>query len=111
MQKQHKLGDGTFGIVYSARSPENKRSYAIKRNIVEEESDFMGSSRELDILTKLRGYPYIVKLQGVSFGIPFNKDVFSPLDPRTRVNQRDDSVHFIFDKADYDLHHFIYEID
>ena len=54
MLRGDKLGEGTFGIVYAGSSPKSKRQYAIKRNLVEEETSFIGVPRELDMLTKLR---------------------------------------------------------
>ena len=108
MRRGKKLGEGTFGIVYSASSPQTNTQYAIKRNLVEEETSFIGVPREVDILSKLRKHPHIVTLEKVSFGEPFEAKCFSPLVPSVRKFQRDDSIHFVFKLAEYDLHTFIY---
>jgi len=108
MLKGNKLGEGTFGIVYSGKSPKSNRRYAIKRNLVEDETSFIGVPREVDVLNKLRYHPHIAKLEQVAFGHPFNGGCFSPLMGNDRTSQRDDSIHFIFKQAAYDLHRFIY---
>lgn len=108
MLRGNKLGAGTFGIVYSGTSPKSNRQYAIKRNLVEEKTSFIGVPREVDVLNKLRHHPHIVKLEQVSFGQPFNGNCFSPLMGHDRKSQRDDTIHFIFKQASYDLHMFIY---
>lgn len=108
MQRGEKLGEGTFGIVYAAISPKTNRQYAVKRNLVEDETSFIGVPREVDVLNKLRLHPHIVRLEQVAFGQPFNGNCFSPLMGKERNSQRDDSIHFIFKQAAYDLHRFVY---
>lgn len=108
MQKGQKLGEGTFGIVYEAHSPKTKRAYAVKRNIINSKTSFIGVSREIDILNLLRGHPYIIAIQCVSYGNPFNNGSFSPLVGQDRLDCKDDSIHFIFPKADQNLYDFIY---
>ena len=107
MLKSDKIGEGTFGIVYSGYSPQSGQHYAIKRNLIEFETSFIGVIRELDLLMKLRNHPNIIRLEELSFDDPFNNDCFSPLMGEERVSQKNDSVHFIFKEAVYDLHHFI----
>lgn len=114
MLRGDKLGEGTFGIVYSATSPNSKNEYAVKRNLVEDQTSFIGVPREVDVLNKLRNHPHLVRLERVSFDQPFNVGTFSPLIGEQRNSQRNDVIHFIFRKATYDLHRFIYgavEID
>ncbi|CAH6419013.1 Protein kinase [uncultured virus] len=108
MLRGDKLGEGTFGIVYSAISPNSKKEYAVKRNLVEDETSFIGVPREVDVLNKLRNHPHLVRLERVAFEHPFNTGCFSPLEGDQRTSQRDDAIHFIFSKAAYDLHRFIY---
>ena len=108
MLRGEKLGEGTFGIVYLATSPSTRKQYAVKRNLAEEKMSFIGVSREVDMLNRLRLHPHIVRLERVTFGQPFNFHGFSPLRGKERHAQRDDSMHFVFGKADYDLHRFIY---
>lgn len=108
MLKGDKLGEGTFGIVYSGTSPSTHTSYAIKRNLTEEKTAFIGVVREVDVLSKLRHHPHIVTLERVAFGHPFEVSCFSPLNGSKRSGQRDDDIHFLFKQAAYDLHAFIY---
>lgn len=110
MLKGDKLGEGTFGIVYSARSPISQSNYAVKRNLSEYETSFIGVPREVDVLNKLRYHPHVVKLEKVAFGHPFQQGCFSPLVGNSRESQKDDSIHFIFKQAIYDLHQFIYGV-
>lgn len=107
MQRGNKLGEGTFGIVYEAFSPNSNKNFAVKRNLIENAASFIGASREVDILNKIRNYPYVVRLERVTFGHPFNVSCFSPLNNTERPTQKDDSIHFIFGKANYDLQKLI----
>ena len=108
MLRGEKIGEGTFGIVYSAKSPKSNRQYAVKRNLVEEETSFIGVPREVDVLNKLRHHPHVVRLERVAFDQPFHGAVFSPLAGQERASQRDDAIHFVFNQAAYDLHRFVY---
>lgn len=111
MIRKDKIGEGTYGIVYSCSSPTSGRGFAVKRNLSDHNNSFIGVIRELDILNKTRNHPNIVKLEQVSFGEPFAKGVFSPLNKKSRSSQKDDSMHFVFPQASYDFHHFIYKVN
>ena len=104
MLRGDKLGEGTFGIVYSTPDGE----YALKRNLSENDSSFLGAIRELNILHLLRNHPNIVHLEQVIFGQVFTDSCFSPLIGDDRTTQRDDNVHFLFPQAWQDLHDYIY---
>jgi len=108
MHRNNKLGEGTFGIVYSAISPNTNKEYAVKRNLTEKKTSFIGAAREADILNKLRKHPHIVRLEKIAFGEPFKNMILSPIDEKSRSTQRNDTLHFVFGKAAYDLHRFIY---
>lgn len=109
MEKGKKLGEGTFGIVYSCKSPSSGKHLAFKRNLAERNTSFMVAVRELHLLTMLRGYPYIVYLDRVAFGVNFAKGPASPLQcSKDRKSQRDDDIHFVFEQTDCDLHGWIY---
>lgn len=108
MIRTSKAGSGTYGIVYNAKTAdESKRKVAIKRNIVDESVDFSGSVKELDMLNRLKGHPYIVKLLSVSFGNPLS----TPNSPISRLGSfkyREDYLHFIFEQANNNGHTLIY---
>jgi len=108
MIRGSKLGEGTFGIVYEATSPNSKTKYAVKRNLMEGPISFIGVAREVDVLNKLRGHPHIVHLEKVAMGQPFVDRPMSPLSGKERTSQRDDKLHFVFRAASYELHKFIY---
>nr|QBK91040.1 MAG: putative serine/threonine protein kinase [Pithovirus LCPAC202] len=138
------VGKGTYGTVYRAffhrRKSNDGREYglksdrvAVKRNLVDAKASFIVPVRELTILNKLRGHPFIVKLLTISLGNPFirlkrphnrfgrepnrewiedNRDhnsyqveTLTPLEDRTL---RDDELYFIFENASHDCHSLIY---
>ena len=99
---------GTYGIVYSAKmSAKDDTEIVVKRNVIDSSISFSGSIRELDLLNRLRGHPYIVKLLAVSLGSPFAVPN-SPIADR-KDNCREDYLHFVFEKGDYNLHKLIHE--
>jgi serine/threonine protein kinase len=108
MIRTGKAGSGTYGIVYNGEtSGDKKRRVAVKRNIVDESVSFSGSIKELDLLNRLKGHPYIVKLLTVSFTNPF----ISPNSPIGKIgnyNYREDYLHFIFEQANNNGHSLIY---
>jgi serine/threonine protein kinase len=101
----NKIGEGANGIVYNAQTKFENLPLAFKRNLVGKNIDFSGSIRELDILTKLFGHPFIIRLVSVSFG---NSCHLSPIQNRY---YKDDYIHFAFEKATYDGHVLIYEFN
>jgi serine/threonine protein kinase len=103
-----KLGEGTFGIVYSCFSPKSNRNYAFKRNLAEKTTSFISSIREVDILVKIKGFPFVIELDKVSF--KNSPSCCSPLAGDFRNTQKNDKLHFIFAKATRDLHSNIYDV-
>jgi serine/threonine protein kinase len=108
MIKGNKIRDGAYGMVYSGTIPtvEGKRDeIAIKRNLVSREISFAGSIRELDLLNRLRGHPFLIGIRCVTIGDPFSGRVMSPINIS---GQRDDIFHFVFEMAEDDIHNYIY---
>jgi glycogen synthase kinase 3 beta len=95
MSESKILGEGTYGIVY-----EIEDGKALKQNIIEKEISFMGSLKELEMLSRLKNHPCIVSLLDTRWGSI--KNIKSE-------EVREDLIHFIFEKADYDLHSYIHE--
>ena len=93
-----KAGEGTYGVVYAAETAKEKRPLVVKRNIIDEMTDFSGSLKELDLLIRLRGHPHIINLETVSFGNPF-QSVMSPI---AEPGYKEDPIHFIFEQATCD---------
>lgn len=102
MKIVEKLGEGAYGSVY--RAEYNNQVYAVKRNSVDKNVDFYANLRELDLLTTLKGHPFIIPLAGISFTSPFK----APLSPLRR-DLRDDPLFFILESAESDLHDLIYK--
>jgi serine/threonine protein kinase len=114
LRKLSKIGEGTYGVVYQAhRENEPHTPVAIKRNIIDRDTNFIGSIKELDVLYRLRGHPYIVDLIAVSFGDPF-QDQTTPkphhalMSPLRHREYKDDLVHFVMEYAKHgDGHKYI----
>ena len=111
MIRTGKAGSGTYGIVYTAETTdESKRKIAVKRNVVDNSVNFSGSIKELDLLNRLRGHPYIVKLLSVSFNNPFAIPN-SPIGKPGNYDYREDYLHFIFEQARTNGHDLIHNPD
>jgi serine/threonine protein kinase len=93
-----KIGKGSYGIVYNG--DKNGISYAIKRNLVDESVDFLGSIRELDLMMRLR-HPNIVRIKELIHGKPFKKE-------KLPKDTKDDEIHFVTELGLYDLHKLIF---
>lgn len=101
-----KIGEGTYGRVYHALpitepgvpSPVSG-PVAIKRNLVSRSFEgTIGSLRELDLLTTVKGHPYCITLKEVIYGSPFVDEPLSPANGKFI----DDSAFFVFEKGDCD---------
>lgn len=104
-----KLGEGTYGSTYEVKpNKKDKVQMAVKRNIIDATVSFSGSLRELDLLNRLRGHPYVVKLLSVTFGNPFICPN-SPIAEKRGKDYKEDYLHFVFEKGDQNLHQVIYE--
>lgn len=97
-----KIGEGTYGTVYKARQPGDDRKkegkiLAVKRNLKDPSASWIGNARELDILARLKGHPFIVDLIDVSFGDPFGRT--HPMTPINELKRlmKDDKVHFVME--------------
>jgi serine/threonine protein kinase len=97
-----KKGEGCYGIVYKATDVGATSTYAVKRNLIDTTSDFIGSLRELDILAYLNGHPHIIRANSIHFGDPFKKEEGQAFSPLMDQQYKDDRVHFIFEEADMD---------
>lgn len=98
-------GEGTYGIIYSAKSSETDEEYGVKRNLIDPKISFAGSVRELDLLAKCQSHPHLISISHISIGSPFSSGCFSPL--RKRDSCKDDKLHFIFPLAECDLDELI----
>lgn len=98
-----RIGKGSYGIVYNGQK--GSTNYAVKRNLVDDTVDFLGSIRELDLMMRLK-HPNITKIIELIFtddpkNTPFKKE-------RIDKETKDDIIHFVFELALYDLHKLIY---
>jgi len=109
MIRLEEIGFGSYGKIYKALpSKDHKNEIAVKRNFIDDSIDFSGSIREMDLLNRLRGHPYIVKLLSVSFGNPFITPN-SPIINKKGYSNKEDYLHFVFEKGEKNLHTLIYE--
>lgn len=111
LYRGEKIGEGTYGTVYSAtKETPNKpiEVVAVKRNFKDLTASFIGNIRELDALSRLKGHPFIVDLQSVSFGEPFNTENSKTTPIRkSDKSMRDDKVHFVMGYVPMSLNTFI----
>ena len=101
MKRVARVGFGVYGRVYHVT--QDGKDYALKRNLSEQCTDFIGSVKELDILTILRGHPCIIGLQGTVTKIPIATS------PVTDRRFKDDSLHFLLEYAQEDGCAMLYE--
>jgi serine/threonine protein kinase len=99
--KSGKAGEGTYGTVYTAKvtsdNPDLPSTIAIKRNYAELSASWIWSVRELDMLSRLKGHPFIVDLLDVSFGDPFAAEC--PMTPMNSLakGMKEDKIHFVME--------------
>ena len=105
MIKTGKAGSGTYGIVYIAETVKDHQPFVVKRNIIDKTTSFIGSVRELDLLSRLKGHPFVVELKSISFGNPFTNQHLSPIE---EDGLREDVIYFMFEKAATDLYSLIH---
>lgn len=102
MLKKERIGEGTYSIVYKAIH--NGHNYAVKRNLVEKDLDFISSLREMDILNKLKKHPYVISLECVmTEPFPLSPRRNSDKNAETSGDLKDDNLHFVFPLAEEDL--------
>jgi serine/threonine protein kinase len=111
MLKVRPLGDGIYGKVYEAEYLNSDKKYAVKRNYVDKSVDFMGSIKELDLISRIN-HPFFIGIENVEFDMPFG-DPYSPITEPSRKDRRDrrmktDKLHFIMEKADADMFTVLY---
>jgi serine/threonine protein kinase len=101
MLRLSKIGEGSYGIVYSGqfRDDESNKFYAVKRNFKELSTNWIGNIHEADILVRLKGHPCIVELHKISMGDPF--DASNPMTPKIttedKKTMKEDKMHFILE--------------
>jgi serine/threonine protein kinase len=105
MQRIDKIGEGSYGIVYSGKFKENDKEdskeklFAVKRNFKEKTASWIGNVHEADILARLRGHPFIVEIHRFSYGDPFADT--KPMTPNlaTERKMKEDKIHFVLEYA------------
>jgi serine/threonine protein kinase len=60
-------GNGAYSRVYSAKD-QLGAPVALKRNLIDNEITWIGTLRELSLLTHLRGHPHISNIKFISIG-------------------------------------------
>jgi serine/threonine protein kinase len=94
-----KIGKGSYGVVYKAKIDD--KIYAVKRNLTDDTTNFVGCLRELDLLLRLN-HPNVVVLEKILYDKEF------PKNDHTEEDVKDDYIHFAFEISKYDLHKMIY---
>lgn len=98
----YKIGEGSYGNIYLFDN------YVLKINIIENEiNGISGNSiKELDMLNKLKGHPYIIDLISISFGILPSNTNFTIIDDKSS-GVKHDNLYFIFDYIPITLKKFL----
>ena len=109
MERVEKIGEGSYGIVYSGKlketfdskdaTVEEEKMYAVKRNFKEKTASWIGNVHEADILARLRGHPFIVEIHRFSYGDPFGTT--KPMTPNLASDRKmkEDKIHFVLEHA------------
>ena len=101
MIRVSKVGEGSYGIVYSGRFKGDKdgKLYAVKRNFKEKATSWIGNVHEADILVRLKGHPCIVELNRIAIGDPFEKmNAMTPnVTGEGKEKMKEDKMHFIME--------------
>lgn len=100
--KVSRIAEGSYGIIYEAKNEHG--SYAVKRMKIDRTTSFIGSVKELDFLTRIKGHPFIVELIAISKGSPFSVNNGGRESPFRGENMEflDDRIYLITEKAAYD---------
>ena len=101
-----KIGEGSYGKVYEYIQNGDRK--ILKYNLVDKIISGLGFSiKELDILSKLKGYPFIIDLMDISFNIPFNEKLLKKLTEEEERSYMSDNLFFIFEYAEFTLKSFL----
>lgn len=100
--RESEMGSGTYGVVYSARSPSGRRS-AIKYNLKSTPWDFVSCLRELNINHQLSLHPHVIPLARITEGEPFENRTRLSLERGTTR----DKIHFVYPLAESNLETFL----
>ena len=106
LERTGEAGRGTYGIVYIAETVKDHQTLVVKRNIIDKTTSFIGSVRELDLLSRLKGHPFVVELKSISFGNPFKQQ--QQLSPIEESGLREDAIFFMFERASTDMYSLIH---
>ena len=120
MERIEKIGEGSYGIVYSGKlkdssnddpkdTNDSSKTYAIKRNFKEKTASWIGNVHEADILARLRGHPFIVEIKCFSYGDPFASA--KPMTPNLADERkmREDKIHFVLEHATHSCDSYLCE--
>jgi serine/threonine protein kinase len=94
------MGEGSYGVVYLAT--DGQRKYAVKCNYIDEQVDFYGCLREIDILCRC-SHPYVVRLEGIYYKCPFVRG--SP-PPR---GYKEDLLYLVFEAGEDDMETIVFQ--
>lgn len=83
------IANGAYSTVHEV----DGKNQVVKRNVVDKTSDFIRSLKEMDMLVRLN-HPGIVKIESV---------IFDDVDIDTPSGFVPDHIHFVLEKASYDL--------
>src|SRR4030042_3629928 len=93
IKHEKEIGHGSYAKVYEIDI--NGQHYALKRNLIDINTNHYGNIRELDLLMRLNNHPFISQVTHVVNNNNLDK-VFNPINKKYI---KDDNIHFIFSLA------------
>lgn len=92
----NKVGHGTYSNVYGVSYGNGSGDLVLKRNFCEKDIDWCFNIKEMDILARLKGHPFILSLEQISFDNPCKPE--QPFTPRRDDEPKDDSLYFFLER-------------
>lgn len=111
LDKKAKIGNGIYGIVYLGESiikrDNDDNKVAVKRNLADLTATGVWSVREMNMMMRLRGHPFIVNFITPVFEDPFLAErPMSPID-ENKLRMKEDKVHFIMEYVETSCDKFL----
>lgn len=103
------IGEGSYGMVLECEKQDGEK-YAVKINITDIDTLGIGSLKEADVMNKLSNHPYVVRFDGILFGVPEIKNTTKSKllnDAKKKKESRLDTVHFIMGLEETNLDYII----
>jgi serine/threonine protein kinase len=115
IEKDKKIGSGSYGSVYSANIITNDKSkkVALKRNFRDGSASWIGCLKEMDMLKTVSDHKCMVRLREVRYETDYGPSIFSNtnecLSPITDSSLTNDKAHFVFELINLNLSTYLHK--